>query len=93
MATSNGALTFTLNKIIKDAHCIREYKGDNSCALTSFLREVDMVLTFFPTDSPEKTYVFHRIIINKIQGEALHVVRTLGPSPTWIEIFRRTQSK
>lgn len=30
-----------------------------------------------------KQYIYQRIIINKIQGEALHVLRTLGANPNW----------
>lgn len=30
-----------------------------------------------------KEYIYQRVVLNKIQGEALHVLRTLGPNPTW----------
>lgn len=79
--------TLSFGDILKDAHHIHEYRGDNSRALSSFIREVDMIFSLLPPTSPAGVYVFRRVILNKVQGEALHVVRTIENSePSWNDI-------
>lgn len=79
----SSSLTLSMNEILKDAQRIHEFRGDNSFALTSFLREVETVLALVQNDEGASGYIYNRIILNKIQGEALHVLRTLGPNPSW----------
>lgn len=81
----SSSLTLSMNEILKDAQRIHEFRGDNSFALTSFLREVETVLALVQNDEGASGYIYNRIILNKIQGEALHVLRTLGPNPSWWE--------
>ncbi|XP_036322589.1 uncharacterized protein LOC118736650 [Rhagoletis pomonella] len=50
--------------------------------LTSFIREVEIFLPLFE-NTPMKEYVFQRCVINKLQGEALNLVRGLGAHSTW----------
>lgn len=49
------------------------------------MREVETVLAFVENDEGASRYIYNRIILNKIQGEALRVLRTLGPNPSWSE--------
>jgi len=79
-------MALTVNDFIKDAQRIHEFRGDESYSLSSFIREVDTVLPQL-NDKPDiKKYVFERVILNKIQGEALLVMRTLPETATWDEI-------
>jgi len=86
METTPPQLTMTLNALIKDAQRVHEFRGDGSYALTSFLREVDTILPLLDNNIPAKNYVYQRVIVNKIQGPALDVIRTLGQSATWEDI-------
>lgn len=83
-----SALALSINDVLKDAQRIHEFRGDDSFALTSFLREVDTVLELVQSDLGASEYIYKRIILNKLQGEALHVLRTLGPNPAWSETKR-----
>lgn len=87
--TSNNnvqlSLVLSVNDVLKDAQRISEFRGDNSYALSSFLREVDTVLSLIESNAEASNYIFNRIILNKLQGEALHVIRSLGPNPIWNE--------
>lgn len=74
------------NDIFQDAQRIREFTGDGSYALTSFIREVDTILPVLDEQPEVKQYLFQRIIVNKIQGSALDAIRTLGPNITWDNI-------
>lgn len=76
----------SVNDVIKDAQRIHEFRGDNSYALTSFLREGEAILSLLSNCPDGKRYVYQRIIINKIQGPALDVIRTLGPDASWEQI-------
>lgn len=76
----------SMNDILKDAQRIHEYRGDDSYALTSFLREVESVFALVDSNDDVKKYIYQRVILNKLQGEALHVMRTLGPNPTWGDV-------
>lgn len=78
-------LSLSMNDILKDAQRIHEFRGDDVYALSSFLREVDTILSLIQSDEGAREYVYRRIVLNKIQGEALHVVRTLGSNPDWKE--------
>lgn len=78
-------MSLSLNDILKDAHKINIYRGDDSYALTSFLREVESVIGIVESQPDVKQYIYKRIILNKLQGEALHVMRTLGPNANWEE--------
>ena len=76
----------TLADVIKDAQRIREFRGGSDYALSSFLREVDTILPLLNGNPGAKQYVFQRIVINKIQGPALDVIRTLESNATWATI-------
>lgn len=78
-------LSLSMNDILKDAQRIHEYRGDETYALTSFLREVDTIFSLIQQNAEAKEYIYQRVVLNKIQGEALHVLRTLGPNPSWDE--------
>lgn len=78
-------LSLSMNDILKDAQRIHEYRGDETYALTSFLREVDTIFSLIQHNAEAKEYIYQRVVLNKIQGEALHVLRTLGPNPSWDE--------
>lgn len=80
---NSDAFVLTSSELIKDAQKIREFRGDGSYALTSFLREVDIVLSFCTQSTNIRKYIFHRIIVNKIQGDALDVIRGLGSDASW----------
>lgn len=77
------ALQLTMSDVIEDAHTIQVFKGDNSYALSSFIREVETVQSIIQDQPTLKAYIHQRVVINKIQGAALHVLRTLGPNPSW----------
>lgn len=77
--------SLSINDILKDAQRINEYRGDDTFALTSFLREVDTVFLLVQSQPDAKEYIYQRIILNKLQGEALHVIRTLGTNASWEE--------
>jgi len=77
------ALQVSQSEIIKDAQTINAFRGDSAYALSSFIREVDTVL-FFTEDQPQlQLYIHLRIIISKIEGSALHILRTLGTILPW----------
>ncbi|KNE88174.1 hypothetical protein PSTG_18431, partial [Puccinia striiformis f. sp. tritici PST-78] len=78
-------INISLNDLMKDAQRIHEYRGDNSYSLGSFLREVDTLLPLFNINPGLKAYIYERTIINKIQGPALDVVRTLGHT-SWEDV-------
>ena len=71
--------TMSTADLIKDASRLREFRGNNDYALSSFLREVNTILTLFNTNPAAKLYVYQ-------QGQALDVVRTLGVNSTWEQI-------
>lgn len=81
--TTNMAFTLSTNEVLKDAQRIHEFRGDKTFALTSFLREVDTIFLLVQSNPNAKEYIYQRIILNKLQGEALDVVRTLGINPKW----------
>ncbi|XP_017077019.1 uncharacterized protein LOC108111895 [Drosophila eugracilis] len=84
--------TLSFGDIHKDAHHIHEYRGDHSRALSSFIREVQMIFSLLPPTSTAEAFVFSRVILNKIQGGALHVVRAIENSePSWDDIKRRKE--
>jgi len=85
-------MSLTVNDFIKDAQRIHEFRGDDSYALSSFIKEVDTLLPHLKANPDVKKYVFERIILNKIQGEALTVLRTLPEDETW-ENIKETLSK
>ncbi|XP_055387933.1 homeobox protein 3-like [Condylostylus longicornis] len=86
-ANNNRAeFTLTASDLLKDAQRIHEFKGNVDYAQSSFIREVDTLLPLFDNSPDLKQYAFIRIIINKIQGQALDVMRTLGPNSTWENI-------
>lgn len=79
--------TLSFGDILKDGHHIHEYRGDNSRALSSFIREVEMIFSLLPPTSTAGDYVLRRVILHKMQGAALHVVRTIENSePSWDDI-------
>lgn len=83
MTTEAQPFSFSTNDLIKEAQRIKEFSGNGTYALSSFLREVDIILPLFNNQPLVKQYVFSRVIINKIQGQALDVIRTLGTDATW----------
>lgn len=83
---TNNSFTISLNDLMKDAQRIHEYRGDSTYSLSSFIREVDTVLPLFNSNQQAKAYIFERIIINKIQGAALDVIRSIGVNATWEEM-------
>lgn len=74
------------NDVLKDAQRIHEFRGDDAYALSSFLREVETVFTLVQSNPDVKEYIYQRVVLNKLQGEALHILRTLGLNPTWEEV-------
>lgn len=78
-------LSLTMNDVLKDAQRIHEFRGDDSYALTSFLREVETLFALVQANPDVKEYIYQRVILNKLQGVALHVIRTLGLNPNWEE--------
>ena len=84
--TEQPTFTLSINDLIKDALRIHEFRGDGSYALSSFLRDVETILPLLTNNPPAKQYVFQRIIINKIQGPALDVIRTLESNASWEQI-------
>lgn len=78
-------VTLSLNDVLKDAQRINEFRGDDSYALTSFLREVETLFALVQTHPDVQNYIYQRVVLNKLQGEALHVTRTLGLNPNWEE--------
>lgn len=85
-SADSNTFTLTKSELLKDAQKIKEFRGDGTYALTSFLREVDIILTFCTESDNLRRYIIHRIILNKIQGDALDVIRSLGSNPTWDQI-------
>lgn len=79
------SLVISVNDVLKDAQRINVFRGDNTFALTSFLREVDTILGLVQNDAGAREYIYKRVVLNKLQGEALHVLRSLGPNPVWSE--------
>lgn len=49
------------NDVLKDAQRIHEFRGDDSYALTSFLREVDNVLALSESNPNAKNYIYNRV--------------------------------
>lgn len=80
------SIQLSINDILKDAQRVHEFRGDESYALTSFLREVDTIFSIIQSNLDVQNYIYKRVILNKLQGEALHVIRTLGPDPSWLEV-------
>lgn len=80
-STANN-FTIPVSELLKEASRIKEYRGNGDYDLTSFIREVEIFLPLFE-NTPMKEYVFQRCVINKLQGEALNVVRGLGAHSTW----------
>lgn len=78
-------MTLSMNELLKDAQRIREFRGDDTYALTSFIREVETIFAISQSNPEAREYVYQRVVLNKIQGEALHVLRTLGLQPSWEE--------
>ncbi|KRG00412.1 uncharacterized protein Dwil_GK26859 [Drosophila willistoni] len=79
--------TLSFGDILKDAHHTHEYRGDNSRALSSFIREVEMIFSLLPPTSTAGVYVFRRVILNNIQGAALDVMRTIeNAKPSWDDL-------
>ncbi len=74
-------------ELIKEAARIKPYYGINKeYDLSSFLREVEIILPLFYKNPALKQFIFERHIWTKIQRAVLQVIRTLGPSATWNEI-------
>lgn len=78
--------TLPASELIKEAARIREFRGDGEYDLISFIREVDLILPLFEGNAALQQFVLQRYVINKIQGEALKAIRTLGNSTTWTTI-------
>lgn len=74
-----------ISEVLKEASRIKEYTGSKEYALSSFIREAELFIPIFQGTNLEE-YVFQRCIVNKIQGAALDVIRTLGPDPSWKQI-------
>lgn len=72
-----------ISDLMKEAANIKAFRGTNDYDLSSFIREVEMILPLFRDNPAIQEYVFQRNVINKIQGAALQAIRTLGPHPTW----------
>lgn len=83
--TSSTTEPIPISEILKEASKIKEYKGTRDYDLSSFIREVELFIPIFK-DTTLEDYVFQRCIYNKIQGAALDVIRTIGPTPTWQQI-------
>jgi len=76
-------LQLSQSDVIKDAQTINVFREDSSYALSSFIREVDTVLLLAADQPKLQLYIHLRVIINKIQGPALHILRTLGANLSW----------
>lgn len=72
--------------LIKEAARIKKIHGTKDYDLSSFIREVELILPLFQENAILQQFVFERYIRNKIQGPALQVVRALGPESTWVRI-------
>lgn len=75
-----------VSELIKEAARIKEFTGKDGYALTSFIREVELFLPLFQADQALYNFILQRSVINKIQGDALQTIRTLGTNPTWEQI-------
>jgi hypothetical protein len=74
-----------LSELLKEAGRIKEFRGDRSYDLSSFIREVEIFLPLFENTSMSD-YIFQRCVVNKLQGNALNAVRTLGSLSSWDDI-------
>lgn len=83
--TKMTTLELSMNQVLKDAERVHEYRGDDTYALTSFLREVDTIFELIQSFPDAKNYIYKRVILNKLQGQALCVLRGLGPNANWEE--------
>lgn len=75
-----------VSELIREAARIREFNGKDGYELTSFIREVELFLPLFQGDQALYNFILQRSVVNKIQGDALQTIRTLGTSPTWEQI-------
>ncbi|XP_049308293.1 uncharacterized protein LOC125777436 [Bactrocera dorsalis] len=73
-------LQMTGSQILKEASRIMDFDGRD---LSSFIREVDMILPLFNPNPSMLEFVTQRHVKTKIKGEAASVIRPLGPTPTW----------
>ncbi|XP_049315756.1 homeobox protein 2-like [Bactrocera dorsalis] len=86
MATeSNQPTHLTGSELIKEASRIKEFTGKDY-DLSSFIREVELILPLFNNNIAMQRFIFERYVKNKIQGPALAAIRTLGQEATWPEI-------
>ncbi|XP_020712823.1 uncharacterized protein LOC105664569 [Ceratitis capitata] len=72
--------------LLKEAARIKEFHGTKDYDLSSFIREVELILPLFQENAILHRFVLERYVKNKIQGPALHVVRALGSEATWNQI-------
>ncbi|XP_054082638.1 uncharacterized protein LOC128920139 [Zeugodacus cucurbitae] len=87
MASNNQDLNLiSASDLLKEAAKIREFRGDGNCDISSFIREVQLILPLFNENQPAKNYVWERHIKTKIQGEALQIIRTLNSDSSWDEV-------
>ncbi|XP_050337870.1 putative uncharacterized protein DDB_G0289263 [Bactrocera neohumeralis] len=84
MATES-TIHLTGSELIKEASRIKEFTGKDY-DLSSFIREVELILPLFNNNIPMQRFIFERYVKNKIQGPALAVIRTLGQEATWPDI-------
>ena len=80
-------------ELIKEVSRIKPYYGiHKEYDLSSFLREIEIILPLFDDNPALKQFIFEKHIWTKLQEAALQVKRTLGPSAILNEInFRRYQ--
>lgn len=73
----------TTDVILMDAQRIHKFSGNGNYALSSFLREVETVISYLQSDAKATQYVQQKIVLKKLEGEALRIAETLGPKPSW----------
>lgn len=83
---NNQLAVLSGSDLLKEAARIKEFHGTKEYDLSSFIREVEIMLPLFQENPTLQQFVFERYIKNKIQGPALQVVRALGSNATWTQI-------
>ncbi|XP_049308582.1 uncharacterized protein LOC125777521 [Bactrocera dorsalis] len=84
--TNNDLNRISASDLLKEAAKIKEFRGDGSYDISSFIGEVELILPLFDENQAVKNYVWERHIKTKIQGEALQIIRTLNRDSSWDEV-------
>ncbi|XP_049314469.1 uncharacterized protein LOC125778898 [Bactrocera dorsalis] len=84
--TNNDLNQISASDLLKEAAKIKEFRGDGTYDISSFIGEVELILPLFDENQAVKNYVWERHIKTKIQGEALQIIRTLNRDSSWDEV-------